>query len=236
MLLQKGTKTGNRRRILDLATPAGFNYHDFDEYFPKAFLATNLAFNYSNNRAFRHIFKSIRPGVKIPSPTTLTRHLNRLGKSMVDDIRTCLPAGGKISLAADTSTSLNKLAFLAIVAYCISDSWKMEEVLIGFKEIRGSHTGANMAGIINDVLARYGIQDRILGFITDRASNNRTLTEALNNAWSLLSVEWCQLENHIPCMAHIVQLIHGAFMSSIKVKSRDGHSRLASRRAISRRL
>jgi len=35
----------------------------------------------------------------------------------------------------------------------------MEEVLIGSEEIRGSHTGANIAGIINDVLARYGIQD-----------------------------------------------------------------------------
>jgi len=30
-LLQKGTKTGNRRRIIDLATPAGFNQHDFEE-------------------------------------------------------------------------------------------------------------------------------------------------------------------------------------------------------------
>jgi len=99
----------------------------------------------------------------------------------------------------------------------------MEEVLIGFEEMRGSHTGANMAGIINDVLVRYGIQHRILGFTTDSASNNQTLTEALNNAWSLLSVEWCQLENHIPCMAHVVQLILVAFMSSIKVKLRDGH-------------
>jgi len=99
----------------------------------------------------------------------------------------------------------------------------MEEVLIGLEEIRGSHTGANMAGIINDILARYGIQDRILGFTSDSASNNRTLTKALNNACSLLSVEWCQLENHIPCMANVVQLILSAFMSSIKVKSRDGH-------------
>jgi len=65
----------------------------------------------------------------------------------------------------------------------------MEDVLIGFEEIRGSHMGANMAGIINDVLARYGIQDRLLCFTTDSASSNRTLTEALNNAWSLLSVE-----------------------------------------------
>ena len=48
----------------------------------------------------------------------------------------------------------------------------MEEVLIGFEEIKGSHTGVNMAGIINEVLARYGIQHRILGFTTDSASNN----------------------------------------------------------------
>jgi len=136
------------------------------------FLATNLAFNCSNNVAFRGVFKDIRPRVEIPCSMTLTRHLKWLGKSTVDDIRTCLPAAGKISLAADTSTSQNKLAFLAIVAYWISDSWQMEEVLIGFEEIRGSHTGANMAGIINDVLARSGIQDRILGFTTDSASNN----------------------------------------------------------------
>jgi len=38
-LFQKGTKTGNRRRIIDLATPAGFNQHDFEEYFLKAFFS-----------------------------------------------------------------------------------------------------------------------------------------------------------------------------------------------------
>ena len=222
-LLQKGTKTGNRRRIIDLATAAGFHQCDFQEYFLKAFLATNLAFNCSNNVAFRPVFTYIRPGVEIPSPTTLTRHLKQLGKATVDDIRTCLPGAGKISLAADTWTSPKKLAFLAIVAYWISDSWQMEEVLIGFQEIRGSHTGANMAGIFTDVLARYGIQDRILGFSTDSSSNNQTVTQASNNAWSLLSVEWCELENHIPCVAHVVQLILRVFMSSIKVKSRDGH-------------
>jgi len=224
-LLHKGTKTGIRRRIIDLATPAGFNQDDFEAYFLKAFSATNLASNCSNILAFRSVFKYIRHGVEIPTPTTLPRHLKRLGKSTVDDIRTCLPAAGKISLAADTWTSPNKLAFLAIVAYWISDSWQMEGVLIRFEEIRGSHTGANMAGIINDALARYRIQDRILGFTTNSASNSRTLTQALNNSWSFLSVEWCQLENHIPCMAHVVQLILAAFMRSIKVKSRDGHMR-----------
>ena len=71
----------------------------------------------------------------------------------MDKIQTCLPAGN-IYVAADTWTSPNKLAFLAIVAYWISDSWQIEEVLIGFEEVRGCHTGANIAGIIKDVLAR----------------------------------------------------------------------------------
>jgi len=131
----------------------------------------------------------------------------------MDDLQTCLPATGKISQAADIWTSPNKLTFLALVTYWISVRWQMEEVLIVFEEIRGFHAPANMAGIINDVLARYRIQDRILGFTTHSASKNRTLTEALNNAWNLLSVAWCQLEN---------QLIRSAFWSSIKVKSRDG--------------
>src|SRR5207302_7667732 len=101
--------------------------------------------------------------------------------------------------------------------------WQMEEVLIGFEEINGSHTGASMAGIINKVLAEYGIQERILGFTTDSASKNKTLTQALNNALGSLSIEWSPIENHIPCIAHIVQLILGAFMSSFMVKSKDGH-------------
>jgi len=52
----------------------------------------------------------------------------------------------------------------------------MEEMLIGFEEISGSHTGASIAAIINNVLARYRIHDRILGFTTDSASNHRTVT------------------------------------------------------------
>ena len=65
-LLQKGTKTRNRRWIINLATPAGFKRHDFDEYYLKAFLATNLTFNCSNNLAFGHIVKYIRRRVAIP--------------------------------------------------------------------------------------------------------------------------------------------------------------------------
>jgi len=98
-LLQKVPETRNRPRIIDLATPAGFNQHDFKEFFLKAFLPTNLAFNYSKNLGFRRVCKYIGRGVEISSLgylvyrydkcwflTTLTWHLKRLGKSTVNDI------------------------------------------------------------------------------------------------------------------------------------------------------
>jgi len=85
-LLQRGTKTGNRHRIINLATPAGFNQRDFKEYTLKAFLATNFAFNCSNNLAFRRVLKYLRPSIVIPCPTTLTRHLKRLRVSTIDKL------------------------------------------------------------------------------------------------------------------------------------------------------
>ena len=79
-LLRKGTKTGNKCKIIDLVTPAGFHQQDFEEYFLKAFLATNLPLNCSKNLAFRHACRYARPGVEILSPATLTRHLKWLGQ------------------------------------------------------------------------------------------------------------------------------------------------------------
>jgi len=110
-LLEKETKTGNRCRIIDLATPGGFNTRDFEEYLLKAFVITNLAFKCSNNNGFHRVFWYIRPGVEIPSPTNLTPHVKQLGMSTVDEIQTCLPAAGRIPHDADRWTSPKKLTF-----------------------------------------------------------------------------------------------------------------------------
>jgi len=96
-------------------------------------------------------------------------------------------------------------------------------VLLGFVNIRGSYKVANIAGIIHHLLARYRILDRILFFITDSARNNPKLILALNNSWSLLSVDWPPLEYHMLSMTHVVQLVRGPFLGSIMVKGRDGH-------------
>jgi len=79
-LFQKGTKTGNWSRIIDLATPAGFKQHDFNEYFPKAFLATNLAFNFSNNLAFPSCLQVPSSGSRNSQPNDINPGFEMAGE------------------------------------------------------------------------------------------------------------------------------------------------------------
>ena len=43
---------------------------------------------------------------------------------------------------------------------------------------------------------------------------------ALSDALDQLSIDWNYNHNHIPCMAHVVQLILGAFIDHLKIKSK----------------
>jgi len=61
---------------------------------------------------------------------------------------------------------------------------------------------------------------RLLGTKTDNASSNYSMTPQLQSTLEASGIEWPALRNHIPCMAHIIQLAVGAFMSSLGVKGR----------------
>jgi len=48
------------------------------------------------------------------------------------------------------------------------------------------------------------------------------MTRELQSTLEASGIEWPALRNHIPCMAHIIQLPLGAFMGSLGVK---GHTK-----------
>jgi hypothetical protein len=74
---------------------------------------------------------------------------------------------------------------------------------------------------LKDVLDRFKLADgRLLCVTTDIASSNYSMTCKLQSTREASGIELPALRNHIPCMAHIIQLALGAFMSSLGVKSR----------------
>jgi hypothetical protein len=60
----------------------------------------------------------------------------------------------------------------------------------------------------------------LLGMMTDDASSNYSMTRELQSSLEASGIGWPVLRNHIPCMAHDIQLALGAFMSSLGVKGR----------------
>ena len=82
----------------------------------------------------------------------------------------------------DCWTSLFNQVFIAITGYFINMNWVYQEVLLGFKPLRGSYTGLNLSSILLEILVEHGIQDQIFGLTTDNATNNKILVDALQQA------------------------------------------------------
>jgi len=54
-----------------------------------------------------------------------------------------------------------------------------------------------------------------------KCSSDYSVTHDLQSTLEASGIEWPALRNHIPWMAHIIQLASGAFMSSLRVKGRN---------------
>jgi hypothetical protein len=83
---------------------------------------------------------------------------------------------------------------------------------------------------LKDVLDRFELTDgRLLCIPTENASSNYSVTRELQSTLKAAGIEWPALRNHILCMAHVIQLASGAFMSSLggkgHTKSWEAHER-----------
>jgi hypothetical protein len=93
--------------------------------------------------------------------------------------------------------------------------------LINDDRSRGQNTEATLAVRLKDMLNRLELTDaRLHGIATDNASSNYSMTCNLQSTLETSGIKWPALRNHIPCMAHVIQLAWGAFISSLSVKGR----------------
>jgi len=80
---------------------------------------------------------------------------------------------------------------------------------------------AQLAGHLKEVLDYFELTDScLLGITTNNTFTNYWITRKIQTTLEASGIEWHTLRNHIPCMAHVIQLALGAFMSSLGVKGR----------------
>jgi len=86
-------------------------------------------------------------------------------------------------------------------------------------QVKGQHTGPRLAIHLKDVLDRVELTDgHLLGSTTENASSNHSMTCELQSTLEASGIVWPALRHHIPCIAHVIHLALGAFMSSLSEK------------------
>ena len=86
---------------------------------------------------------------------------------------------GRISLTADTWTSLAQEAFLAVTAHWITADFKIKHVLLDFCDLPASHTAVNLKDSVLEILRDFDISHKILGFTMDGAANMNAMFNLL---------------------------------------------------------
>ena len=154
----------------------------FDQYRFKALLYTwiinnNVPFEQLDSLSLRQLLTSLHPraGRNIPSAPTVSRTLATLYDKAIGIVTESLQGAlTKINISFDLWTSKNKLALLGLCAHYIDIDGNPITTLLALPRQKGRHSGLNIAETVSEIIASYGLQDKLGYFTTDNASSNET--------------------------------------------------------------
>jgi hypothetical protein len=118
-------------------------------------------------------------------------------------------AKSKLTISFDGWKANNDvLDLLGVVVHYLGDDDKLHNVVLVMRDTLGSHTGANMADHLFDVLKEYQISgNQIAYFAADNATNNDTALAALSERVAIDPVA-----SRLRCAGHIFNLVCTAIL------------------------
>ena len=107
---------------------------------------------------------------------------------------------------------------MGIIAHYITKDWRLVEELIGFENMKGCHSGLELAKVVNNVLTKHQLVDQVLTITTDNVSSNSTMVTELNT-FIAEAVENNRFIGgkvvQMPCLAYVIQLAIKALLRKI---------------------
>lgn len=173
------------------------------------------------------------PSAKPPqfiSGSTMKRRIMEQAKVVKTEVKALLPPRpATVAIGLDVWSDTTRQAFMAIKAFWVDASelpWASREVLLSFAPFEGSHTGKRIAQLVKLVLRDYDLQDRIIAYTMDNASNNNVAFGELFSAVdggvyeALTSDGPPRRPFHCPCIMHVVNLSQGEIWKSVNARPR----------------
>lgn len=200
----------------------------FEEKLLEWIVHDHVPFSIVESPAFVSMIKSSGMSIPFKSHNTIARRIIANFDVQRENLRLDLHETCQtISLSLDAWSSQNGKPILAIIGHWITPEFSYREKVLEFTEIEGSHTGENMAYIVDGVLDELNLKRKLLAITSDNASSNLTmvselyycLEENLDDALHDDTPKLTRYEgtgSHIRCTAHVLNLIVGAILSHLK--------------------
>lgn len=201
------SEAGKRKRSQQETPAALFSIETFQNELVRLVISNSWSFRTIERLSFHRFVRFLRPGTAIISRYRFGQVFEEQYQQACTTMLQDLGRNTKISIALDAWTGTNHFSFLAIKVYYINTHWSLKEKLLDFIPMRGQHTGVSMAKEVLKVLKLTGLTHRLLGLTSDNASNNSTLSRSLESRLADEGYTWPALENTIPCLAHIINLV-----------------------------
>jgi hypothetical protein len=124
--------------------------------------------------------------------------------------------------------------FMAVTAHFVSEEttpWTLQARLIAFRNMPGSHNGQALGDTFVDILTKLRLDHKVGHITADNASNNRTMTEAIESALILRGIQFSHSKVYVQfvpfsvicvkltlhrCFPHVINLAVQDFLDAIK--------------------
>jgi hypothetical protein len=176
--------------------------------------------------SFRELVLFIAPALEsflVQSANTIRRWILQLFDRQSLVIKKKLArARSRIHISFDLWTSPNHRAFVGIVAHWLDEDLKKQDVLIGLRRVRGSHSGENIAEAVIPLLQMYEIGPKLGYFVGDNIGSNDTGVRCILQA---LRPDIRDPDSRrVRCIGHIINLVAKAFLFGQDVESLEGEN------------
>ena len=113
--------------------------------------------------SFIELVHSLCPNAELFSADIIKRKIMELYNGNISQIQKFLQeTPGKLSFTMDIWTSPSVKAFLAITTHYIDKNWKLQNILVDFIQIFGSHSGENIKDAFVTGLQNLSIQNKVI--------------------------------------------------------------------------
>jgi hypothetical protein len=131
-------------------------------------------------------------------------------------------ARSNIHFSFDLWTSPNYKAMMAVIGHWTAKDYSLKTVLLGIKEVHGSHTGTNIANSIYPLIHDLGIVSRLGYSVSDNARNNDiTLNTLSGMIFDKDNIYYDAASRRLRCLGHIINLVVKTLLFGSNISATD---------------